>query len=310
MKLAVRLVGYAVVAVSLWYVGDSFFEQYQSLVDFDWGWVSLSILLAGAVLYSAALNLMGMSWVVLLVGRRPSLKQILGLLSVYGRANLGKYLPGNFFHFVGRQYLGKNLGVSQVRLGLASVAEVVFSLISASLLVLGLQSFGFIVSDSIYPESRSWIFAVALCAGVVATGCYKLRGTLFHRLPEKVAAPLRQLTSLPLGFAFILNVSFFLCAAAIATLSFALLSTTEVYLPHVAAAYLVAWVVGYVVPGASGGVGIREALIIAQLTPVGGEAFAVAFAIFMRCQTILADVILFVFAVSLRGPDKTGLAND
>ena len=45
--------------------------------------------------------------------------------ALYGRSQIAKYLPGNVFHLVGRQVLGRALGVSQARLAVATAAAMV-----------------------------------------------------------------------------------------------------------------------------------------------------------------------------------------
>jgi uncharacterized membrane protein YbhN (UPF0104 family) len=53
-----------------------------------------------------------------------------------------------------------------------------------------------------------------------------------------------------------------------------------------------AWVVGYVTPGAPGGLGLREAVLVLGLSPVVGDAEAMAVALAYRLVTIVADALL------------------
>jgi len=57
--------------------------------------------------------------------------------------------------------------------------------------------------------------------------------------------------------------------------------------------YTAAWIIGYVSPGAPGGIGVREAALVALLGPSLGEGTAVSVACGLRCVTILGDLLLF-----------------
>jgi hypothetical protein len=55
-----------------------------------------------------------------------------------------------------------------------------------------------------------------------------------------------------------------------------------------------AWVVGFVTPGAPGGLGVREALLVVMLAPLFTAASASILVIALRMATTLADLFCFV----------------
>ena len=57
------------------------------------------------------------------------------------------------------------------------------------------------------------------------------------------------------------------------------------------------WIAGYVTPGAPGGVGIREAIIIFSLAALVGEAQATVAALLFRCVTVGGDVIFYLLSL-------------
>ena len=77
---------------------------------------------AGALIYGLGGFLLSTAWRQLLALERPP-GPAAGYHAVYGRSQIAKYLPGNCFHFVGRQVLGRALGHSQSALALASLLE-------------------------------------------------------------------------------------------------------------------------------------------------------------------------------------------
>ncbi len=68
----------------------------------------------------------------------------------------------------------------------------------------------------------------------------------------------------------------------------------------IAVAYTAAWFLGTITPGASGGIGVREAALVFLLGGIIGEADAVTLAVAMRVLTISGDGLYFT--TSLFGP--------
>ena len=64
--------------------------------------------------------------------------------------------------------------------------------------------------------------------------------------------------------------------------------------------FAVAWVAGYVTPGAPGGLGVREAILIAGLGPIYGPGTAAALALIVRVCSVVADGLGFLSGLVLR----------
>jgi uncharacterized membrane protein YbhN (UPF0104 family) len=58
----------------------------------------------------------------------------------------------------------------------------------------------------------------------------------------------------------------------------------------VAGSMALAWMLGFLTPGAPGGLGVRDAILVAMLTGVSNPAAAVAIAVSFRGVTTLGDV--------------------
>ncbi len=304
LKQLLRFAGYGVVAFCLWYLGRALLTQYQALMEFEWEGPVLGTLIIGAMVYAIVLGLLVLSFTIMLFGVKPSRLQTRLVFGVYGRSSVGKYLPGNVFHYVGRQVLGRTLNVSQVRIGLASIAEVGFSIFSAILITALFFSFSANATSLVTPLESQLLLGVMLVALAVLFLVARLTPAFPRWLPEKLMAFVTHLQELPLLPAYCLNILFFIFMGIIAAVSCSLLSGADIDLLRIAVLYLLAWVVGFVVPGASGGLGVREAVLVAQISPELGEVFALVFALFMRFQSILGDA--FLFAASLLASDRVG----
>jgi uncharacterized membrane protein YbhN (UPF0104 family) len=76
---------------------------------------------------------------------------------------------------------------------------------------------------------------------------------------------------------------------------------TEVALPwyRFSWGYSLAWLAGFIVPGAPGGIGIREAVFIALFGRELGEGTAAGLAVLLRVITSVGDVMTFGIAYVL-----------
>ena len=61
--------------------------------------------------------------------------------------------------------------------------------------------------------------------------------------------------------------------------------------------YVIAWVLGYIVPGASGGIGIREAALLILLGPLLGGSLVSALALVHRLITIIGDFLGYLIVI-------------
>ena len=100
--------------------------------------------------------------------------------------------------------------------------------------------------------------------------------------------------------AYLLYVAFFVISGCIAWSLAASLGPLSVSaLPLVVASIATAWIAGYVTPGASAGIGVREAVLIALLSGTLGEANAAVVAVAFRVVTLSGDLLFFALSFPL-----------
>ncbi len=221
-------------------------------------------------------------------------------LIVWGKANLAKYLPGNVLHFAGRQFLGARHGWPQAKIAAASLLEAgLFVLVPALLVALALASTG----ELDVLRDIAWLGL--LVAGAAGGLALMLFGTALAKwLPAPAARLLRLLqiahpaALLPAMLYFLL---FFVGMSLIVCWLYwkvaGVLNVAE--LPLLIAAFLASWLIGFVVPGAPGGIGVREG----TFTLLGGLALGhdhlVIVAVLMRLVTLVGEGLLFLVALGL-----------
>ncbi len=245
----------------------------------DWG--TLAGLVGLAVVYALSLFLVAFAWVMLIPrgGTVPSARE---LIRVYGVTSIAKYLPGNVFHFAGRQIVGGRLGLSQAAMARATVVE---SLLSVAM-ALGVAVLMVDVGSESGVMSASWrAFIAMLVVALVAMSLWLASRRSF------VGGGVAALGARAVLFAGACAAAFFLASAVIAVTTDALLVSTSGPSAAVGAAYLFAWTIGYLVPGAPGGVGVREATLLGLLASTTAAPGILALALATRFITTLGDAL-------------------
>jgi glycosyltransferase 2 family protein len=219
---------------------------------------------------------------------------------VYGRTQIAKYLPGNFFHFVGRQVLGRRLGHPHGALALASLGE------TASLLVVT----GALALPVVWPRFEPmlgmqaiWLVLAAAGVAVVFVGlsgrhvrAWRARVALrgWGRIGAWAPHVLR---------AGLLHAAFFVVAGLILWgVAAAVRGPTEHAFGAMTAiaTMAMAWWVGFVAPGSSAGLGVREVVLVLALEPDLGSDGAMLIALAVRLITTCGDLLFFALCAVTR----------
>ncbi|KAA0072054.1 lysylphosphatidylglycerol synthase domain-containing protein [Rhodanobacter sp. T12-5] len=269
-----------------------------------WVWPALALTL---ILYIGTYALVTFAW-----GR--SLKALgypLGyrvMLQILLLSQFAKYLPGNVGHHVGRVLLAKREGLpTEIVLGsmLMDTMLVLFAAFAASFPALHLLIQ--VASDKGSANTRT--VAILIAAFVAFPGIVML-------LPAARRMVIRQLGHIA---QLVRREKFPLLAAAWSThcASF-LIGGTALYLLCIAfsgnfsapywidttGVYAAAWLLGFLIPGAPAGLGIREIILLLGLSPLFGIEAATAAAAALRLITTIGDGLAFVLGLILRNMQR------
>ena len=234
-----------------------------------------------ATIYGFSSFALGVAWWKLLLRYRPSVP-LIWAIRTHGLSQLAKYVPGNIFHLAGRQALGVAAGLPGVALTRSAVWEVT---------LLGIA--GAIFSPLILPSLSPVVsasYSLGMYAGSAALGIW-----CFARF-----------AALEVAQAFVWQILFLIAAGVVFVCVLALVTEswfTAALLPMVCGAYVIAWLVGFITPGAPGGIGIREMVLLFLLeghVATGGLLLAL---IVGRSITIVGDLVYFCTAAILSDQD-------
>jgi len=203
----------------------------------------------------------------------------------FAKTEIAKYLPGNVFHFVGRQALASKMGISQKNMAKASFYTTLM-LCVATLLSTFLMAF----PSNDVPQ---WLM---LLGGFSTLGSIVF--ILFIYGSFSVTKKMQMLLALAISIAF--------QGVMLSIVIWQLLPQSNfIMLLLMAAIYILSWLVGFVTPGASGGLGVREGafLAITEFLHIDISMDIIVFSVLLvRLINILGDLILYLIASFIKTP--------
>jgi glycosyltransferase 2 family protein len=302
LKKIVRIVSAIVVIVAVFWVGQRLFSEASKLKEQYLNLSTVWGILIGAVLYAGIQVIISWSWGVVYSGASRTRVKLLDVMMLYGQSHVAKYIPGNIAQVLQRQLLGAKMGWSQISIAVASFLEIILAVSGVLVLVLlfGLND----ISRIVGLEFATGPFLIAV-AGLLLAGPW-IFFAIAHRLPFLPtflnAHDLKEFAfgyAIPVGF-LLLMLFFALKAIIFWFLGHSLsIDGATGNLLQISAAFLVAWLGGYLALGAPGGIGVREALIVLLLGPVMGELDAAFLATAFRVVNVVGDFIFFAATLLL-----------
>ena len=216
-------------------------------------------------------------------------------------SQIAKYLPGNVGHLVGRFALARRDGVPAGAAGMAMAAETACLLTAAGFLVTLTaltrpDLLAELASGTGMESNRLRVLAVLAGIAVVGAGTFVyLRSRRSGgRSARRVGASLVWAVTLYLANFGLLGVSLH----AVSTVVSPGFGPGPIF---ATAVFTVAWTAGFLIPGAPGGIGMRDGLIVLGLSLVTGSGAALAAALMHRGVSVLGDVVTFGLGWRLRG---------
>jgi uncharacterized membrane protein YbhN (UPF0104 family) len=297
---ALKYIGYLLMLISFVYLAKMIWS-YKTKINFSLikhPYSAIGYFLLTMVGFVVVVYISSFAWkqiLEFLYGKKIDYGEI---RDVYVKANIGKYLPGNVMHFAGRNMLGKKLGFSHFDMALSSVTEVLVLIITSCIwaAILAFESFKQVLKKKVETTNHiflSAIIAVIFVVAVVAIVFAIKKGYMkkLHKLFTKGSYKLFIKLFLIYSFTLIVPGIFlvFIFTQVLGQ------SMTLHYLLLTIAAYIISWVIGYIVP-VPGGLGVREAVLTFIL---GATPMTIVAILLHRVASILGDAVAFFAEVCL-----------
>lgn len=280
------------------------FMYLDEVPGYNWGGEEWSVIFISILFYTSSIGVLGMIWQLLLWdhGLKPKWFRLQIIFSI---AQFAKYLPGNVAHHVGRVYMAKEIGVPISVTVHIMLVEALFGVgIGSALALLSLLFMADVnvVSGpvSIEPSMLSLIMLITLSLPwLVVRFLNKYLPHIAKKISggERIAEP-RFRTAFAVAGLFL--ICFLIIGIVLKFHANWLFNTDELSVLQFTAIFAVAWVAGYIVPGAPAGLGVREALMILLFSPLLGPAVAVGLSISLRIATTMGDGLAFLIGLLAR----------
>jgi uncharacterized membrane protein YbhN (UPF0104 family) len=284
-----RIGGSLVAAAAVIFVARSVYSCAGQLSEMAWRPQFIAVVFGGAIFYALSLQLVGLAWFSLLasVGEK-AIAPVLAL-RIFARTQVYKYLPTNVIHLVGRFVVASRYGASKDALSYAQVMEIILMiLVAGGVAIIFSYSFVRRMGEE-YGFSGDVSSSVYLIAGAAAFLIAVIAGARYFRSRQ------RRFTISTAALSAACYILFFLANGLIFTALVQLLYGPAIEWKMAIGISAAGWLLGFVVPGAPGGLGVREAVFIAGLSAAGIPAAAsTAVAITHRVITLLGDVLLAI----------------
>jgi len=288
--------GLAVTALFVWYVIRTL--RGHDLSIYATPRAAFGIVLA-ALLWSCGAPLLALAWRTMLRGLdvRRSWRE---LLAIVGITQFAKYVPGNVAQYIGRVGMSLARGIPARPLAVTLVLETLLVIAAAVVMGVGTGALSEVGLQAVRLHGAQLALIAALVALAIA-GLFALRRiapSLLKRFAPKYA-PTLDGTLLPPQAS--LACAFALYCVMYAGMGIGLILLAHFLLPGapdddwlLIAVFALAWVVGFVTPGAPGGLGVREGLMLLMLAPVYTTTAASVLVIALRIETTLGAVISLI----------------
>lgn len=303
MKKYLLWLGVAISVGCAIYFAIAISNHWQFLANAHWGYSTFLSLGVALLLYIVTYALASRAWQLSLaaIGKTMGFHEVARILML---SQFAKYLPGNFGHHVGRVILGKRAGLPAETV-LASMfvdtlavllAAIACSLPTVSLLLHVLEERNFSAVRTV-GLGISLGVSVAIFALVIPITRRALSAALRHIRTSRASYRIDFFWKAGICHC----ISFVLGATALYLLCNAI-SDSPLTLPNhalsVVGIYATAWLLGFIIPGAPAGLGVREFTLLLGLSPLIGEQHATAATAMLRLITTSGDGLVFLIAIT------------
>jgi glycosyltransferase 2 family protein len=283
VAVVLPMVALAYVIAKIWVVRSQILERINI-------WQAAGMVLGGCLIYALADLLLVLAWRRLLYWFGETKTPWKMALKIYGTTQIAKYLPGNILQFPSRHVAGRQRGLGHTPLVGAALFEIIELLtvagVISSLFFLQRQN------QTVAPV----VFLLICVAGILSPLVVQIAAS-YMPFGKKIGIPQHGIRE---TYSHIIPVwsfytAFFLISGGIVWL-FVYVFSGPIPISIVISAYSFSWLAGIITPGAPGGAGVREAIMILTLSSYVGEPLSVLIALVSRLVTILGDVVFYFLA--------------
>ena len=294
-----KIIGIVLMVISLGFIVREITKIDFRSIELKDPWTALLLILLFSCVQISSVFFSGWGFKLILEFLHGSKLRTQQVFKVYAKANVGKYLPGNVMHYAGRNLLGSQLGWKHSDIIISSFLEIMLVFISACIISVVFSYSRFIeIMQSAWEQIRGSgliIPALALLAVLAGTAVWLLIKN--DALRKKLEFIRRPGFWLLFAKTFLIYSLSFLIPGIILVLIYQTVLDVEVTLSSIItiiSASVLSWLAGFITPGAPGGLGVKESILLLMLGSIYGRGNTLLAALIHRLISILGDVGAFL----------------
>lgn len=296
-KKAVKLVGNIVTIITIIFIIKLVWQMnidYSLLFNFK-NFMWLIIL---TILYCVIWTLSCIPWLVLVEILANVKLKFLDTYAVFSKSNLLKYVPGNVFQYVGRNELAFHMNIKHSDVALATILDIGILFATGtifSFLCLGQYVVKELMGYGTDIVQRFWVFILVFFFLLLLI-LFILRRSLYSKV-KKYSLIFQKKNLFRLFFCFLIYALYLFLYACVYIGLLYLIFHVDIDIQNfisLLGATIFSWVLGFIVPGAPGGIGIRELVMTAIAGTILNTETIVVSMILFRILTIACDIIVFI----------------
>ena len=293
-KKIIEILGWIISAAALYFV-------YQNVINIDleaakakvsYSWIPYIIIFI--TIYVILMGFLATGWRYMLELLHGSELPKWRIIGIYTKTQIYKYIPSNLMHVIARIYFATQLGPSKSNVVQSYFLEIVFMVLIGILIVLISTLTGSLsLSDELINEIRDFSggklkgFSLGILVfGALAIGFYLVKALRNYK------SSLNRQNLMRLLKLAVLLLAFFYGMGLVEYFVFYSLLGMDITFLYVIALFTITWLGMFVIPGAPGGIGVREFIVITLLSPIYGPDDPTIGIIIFRVITVLGDALL------------------
>lgn len=259
------------------------------------------VIIVGAVIKSITVFVSGSAWADWIRFFSGKSINMVEATCVYAKANIGKYLPGNVMHYVERNIFAQNMGVSQKKLMVSTILEIGELVITAFLLSFftSYHQVSEAIEGVIGTSYKRISFIIIAVLIIVISGIM----LLFWKKISKIISEYSFKSFMVVLLVTIIKYAFELISlGCVMALLFKYMGGNINWYSFktIVSGYIIAWVIGFITPGASGGIGVREIVVVLLLGNVVGKELVLTLSVIHRLITIIGDFMAYFIRLPIQ----------
>lgn len=303
-KWLIRAVKFILTVVVVYFAGREIAANWKDVVDYEWD-INWWLICSSILLHLAAFAGFSQVWCWLMIGLGYKIPLRHGFKLAY-IANLGRYIPGRIWPIFGMVYLARQMKIAEA----AAIASWGLGLLFGmppSFLAVAIATW--VYPEMLSPELQSYIGPALNFGMLVFLAISAMLLVMPNRALWLANATLRLIRRPTIDFRMSLRLAaavyfgYFFCwivyGLGFWTLIHAIAPGSNIPVFAAIGAFILSYQIGYLAIFTPGGLGARELVMIAILTPFLGPA-AAGIAVAARLWNTLSDIVASAIALKIK----------